>query len=41
MPELQQLYDVLFSDRYYTKSFVDFQNQMYDVNYQEKVYDVV
>ena len=41
MQELQQLYDVLIRDKYYTKSFEDFTNQMYDVNYQEKVYDVI
>ena len=41
MPELQQLYDVLVRDRYYTKSFEDFQNQMMDSSYQQKVYNIV
>ena len=41
MDELQKLYDVLYSEGYYTKSFEEFQNQWGDEQYQTKVYDVV
>ena len=41
MNELQKLYDVLSRDRYYTKSFEEFQKQWQDQNYRKKVYGVV
>lgn len=41
MNELQNLYDVLSRDGYYTKSFEEFQSQYQDPAYRDKVFDVV
>jgi hypothetical protein len=41
MGDLQQLFDVLTRDGYYTKSFDDFKVQFQDVEYQDKVFEVV
>tara|TARA_R110001592_G_scaffold68361_1_gene209544 strand:- start:2964 stop:11540 length:8577 start_codon:yes stop_codon:yes gene_type:complete len=41
MGDLQQLFDVLTRDGYYTKSFEDFKVQFQDVEYQDKVFEVV
>ena len=41
MDETRKLYDVLVRDGYYTKSFEDFQVQLNDPTYVDKVYGVV
>jgi len=41
MDELQKLYDVLYRDGFYTKSFDEFQQQYGDEAYRDKVYDLV
>ena len=41
MDETRKLYDVLVRDGYYTKSFEDFQVQLNDPAYVDKVYGVV
>ena len=41
MERLKQLYDVLIREKYYTKSFEDFQKKFQDPKYVKQVYDVV
>jgi len=41
MEEIQNLYDVLVRDGYYTKTFEEFNTQFQDPSYQDKVFNVV
>ncbi|MCP4325073.1 MAG: hypothetical protein GY787_25155, partial [Alteromonadales bacterium] len=41
MDELENLYNILSRDGYYTKSFNDFKSQYKDEKYRDKVYEIV
>ena len=41
MDKLKKLYDVLIREKYYTKSFADFQKKFEDPQYAKQVYDVI
>lgn len=41
MDKLKKLYDVLIREKYYTKSFADFQKKFEDPKYAKQVYDVI